>query len=61
MAVAICNRRPCFAQDVLCDWSCCGQGDAGLTLFKLAKFEENDGPHLAQYTGTVCGASWGLV
>ncbi len=28
-------------------------GDAGLSLFKLSKFEEAEGPHLAQYTGTV--------
>ena len=29
------------------------QGDAGLVLFKLAKLEESEGPHLAQFTGTV--------
>eukprot|EP00798_Chlamydomonas_sp_ICE-L_P021064 gene21064-27943_t len=28
------------------------QGDLGLSLFKLAKLEEVDGAHLAQYTGT---------
>lgn len=29
-------------------------GDLGLALLKLYKFEEVDGPHLAQLTGTVC-------
>ncbi|KAL6760863.1 hypothetical protein V8C86DRAFT_2546620 [Haematococcus lacustris] len=29
------------------------QGDAGLAFFKLSKFEEQDGPHMAQFTGTV--------
>jgi hypothetical protein len=31
------------------------QGDMGLALFKLCKLEEAQGPHLAQYTGTVRG------
>ncbi len=35
-------------------------GDAGLAFYKLAKFEESDGLHLAKFTGTVRGGGGAL-